>query len=156
MMDEEKMVLDKSLLAKAARYCAQEEQCVATVRTKLYGWGADEEMIVAVLDYLVESGYIDEHRYARHYCEGKIRLQKWGRRKVSYQLKLKGLTDDLIAEGLESVSQSEYEEVLLHVAQTKWDSFRESDIYKRRNKLTAFLLSRGFEMEEVREVVRSF
>lgn len=144
--------VDQKLLGRAARYCAMEEQCVSSVKKKLSEWGTDREMADLIVDYLVENKYIDEHRYVRSFCEGKIRLQRWGRCKVAYHLRQKGVSDALVSEGLAAVHQQEYEDILHHVAEAKWQSCKGNSEFERKRKLMAFLLSRGFESDLVRRV----
>lgn len=143
---------ESELLAKAERYCAREEQCVSAVRRKLQEWGAAPACANAIVRHLLEERFIDERRYVRLYCQGKLRIQRWGRNKMVWELRGKGIADDLITEGLDSLSDDEYRTVLDKVAQAKWDTLRDGDEYIRRRKLTAYLISRGFTMEEVQEV----
>ena len=64
---------------RAEHYCAGDEQCISSVRTKLMTWGADRLLIERILQYLVREDYINEQRYAIAYCQTKMRNQKWGR-----------------------------------------------------------------------------
>ena len=152
MSDEE-----MSLLAKAERYCANEEQCKTSVRKKLCDWGASVELSGKIIDKLVDKGFIDERRFAKGYCSNKLRTQKWGRLKVVYQLRSKQIPPRFITEGLADVPDEEYREIMRSVAQSKWDSYSGGeDVSKRRSKLSTFLASRGYESPEIQALVREF
>ena len=91
---------EMSLLARAERYCANEEQCRTSVRKKLCDWGATPNTSTKIVNRLIDQGYIDERRYARAYVASKLRNQKWGRLKVIYQLRSKQVPPKFITEAL--------------------------------------------------------
>jgi regulatory protein len=149
-MSEEEM----SLLARAERYCANEEQCRTSVRKKLCDWGASLEVSGKIVSRLIDQGFIDERRYARAYVSSKLRTQKWGRLKVIYQLRSKQVPPKFITEALADVPDEEYRNIMLDVAQTKCDTYSPSDpAAKRRSKLVTFLASRGFESPEIQAML---
>lgn len=153
-MNNRKEYSDAELQAKAEQYCAREEQCVSGVRRKLNDWGATPATADRIVQHLIDERYIDERRYVRLYCQGKLRIQRWGRNKMAWELRGKGIADALIAEGLDSLSPEEYAATLDKVAQAKRATLRGDDDYEKQRKLTAYLLSRGFTMEEIRDSIK--
>ena len=149
-MSEEEM----SLLARAERYCANEEQCRTSVRKKLCDWGASMEASGKIVTRLIDQGFIDERRYARAYVSSKLRTQKWGRLKVVYQLRSKQVPPKFITEALAEIPDEEYRNILLDVANMKWSSYSTTEpVAKRRSKLVTFLASRGFESPEIQAMI---
>lgn len=149
-MSEEEM----SLLARAERYCANEEQCRTSVRKKLSDWGASIELSGKIVNRLIDQGYIDEKRYARAYVSAKLRTQKWGRLKVIYQLRSKQVPPKFITEALSEIPDDEYRNILLDVANTKWQTYDPNETKaKRRSKLVTFLASRGYESPEIQTML---
>ncbi len=145
---------EMSLLAKAERYCANEEQCRTSVRKKLCDWGATPDSSDKIVARLIDQGFIDERRYARAYVSSKLRHQKWGRLKVIYQLRSKQVPPKFITEALGEISDEEYRNILLDVAETKWTSYAPTEpIAKRRSKLSTFLASRGYESPEIQAML---
>ena len=153
-MNNRKEYSDAELQTKAEQYCAREEQCVSGVRRKLNDWGATPATADRIVQHLIDERYIDERRYVRLYCQGKLRIQRWGRNKMAWELRGKGIADALIAEGLDSLSPEEYAATLDKVAQAKRATLRGDDDYEKQRKLTAYLLSRGFTMEEIRDSIK--
>lgn len=143
------------LLLKSENYCALSEQCESSVRTKLFEWGADDAMADRVVEHLVESGFIDEKRYAIAYSRSKARHQRWGRRKIIVHLKQKGISDDVVRCAVNSIDCEEYDSAMLSLARRKWESLASFDVRKRKEKVVSYLVSRGYEMSEVFEVVKN-
>lgn len=139
------------LLGRARRYCAGSEQCEDTVRQKLVVWRATPEESDAVVATLTAEGYIDDHRYARSYCEGKIKGHQWGRQKVLYHLRLKHLSRAAVDSGMAAVSDEDYQAALRIATEKKLAELHapSADDPEVRQKLTAFLVSRGFTIQEI-------
>ena len=149
-LSEEEM----SLLAKAERYCANEEQCRTSVRKKLCDWGATPDSSNKIVNRLIDQGFIDARLYASAYVSSELRHQKWGRLKVIYQLRSKQLPPKFITEALAEITDEEYRNILLDVANTKWASYSASEATaKRRSKLATFLASRGYESPEIQAMI---
>lgn len=144
---------DAELKSKAEQYCAREEQCISGIRRKLYDWGATASVAEAIIQHLLQQRYIDERRYVHLYCQGKLHIQRWGRNKMIWELRNKGIDNNLIAEGLDSLSDDEYRTTLYKVAQSKLKTLHSRDEYDKRHRLVAYLLSRGFTTTEVNEVL---
>ena len=100
-----------SLLARAERYCANEEQCRTSVRKKLCDWGATPDSSSKIVTRLIDQGFIDERRYARAYVSAKLRNQKWGRLKVIYQLRSKQVPPKFITEALAEIPRRSQDQV---------------------------------------------
>ena len=153
-METELTNMEHQWLTKAQRYCAREEQCCWSVRQKLFAWGIPADSVDRILDSLVDTDFINEQRYVRIFCESKLLFQKWGRRKVEYQLRSKHIPNELISEGLELVSDERYHEILLSLARQKWASLPSGDL-RNRERLTSYLLSRGYEIDVIHSVCKS-
>lgn len=151
----------QAFLDRARNYCALSEQCEDAVRQKLVTWGASPAESDAVVEKLYEGKYLDDERYARAYCESKILHQHWGRQKVLYQLRLKHLPRTAVDSGMAAVSSEAYFAVLTEVAEKKLceltHSLDLSDLQPLdpvvTQKLTAFLVSRGFLISEINQVL---
>ena len=129
-----------SLLARAERYCANEEQCRTSVRKKLCDWGASLESSGRIVTRLIDQGFIDERRYARAYVSSKLRSKQ--------------VPPKFITEALAEIPDEEYRNILLDVANMKWNSYDTSETTtKRRSKLVTFLASRGFESPEIQAML---
>lgn len=107
-----------------------------------------------VLLQLIQGDYLNEERFAQAYVSGKIRIKKWGRRKIKHQLKQKGLTDKCIELGFQEIEEDEYLETLRQLASYKWDMVKETNPYKKKQKVMSYLYGKGFESDLIQEVLK--
>ena len=144
--------VNPTYLSKAERFCAMGEQCEYAVREKLRTWGASDEESDAVVERLKALDFLNERRFVEIYCRSKVRQQRWGRRKIQYQLRMKRIPDVLIREGMSAVADEDYFAALQSVAESKWRTCNPADS-RSKYKLTAFLQSHGFELDEIKSVI---
>lgn len=143
-------------LEKAQQFCADDEQCTASVMRKLADWGCPMTSAPKIVNMLTAGGYIDEYRYVCRYCESKAFHQKWGRIKITSMLRQKHIPGDVIAKGIKVIDEDEYRKVLEGVARVKWGTYTDDDNEKNISRLTSFLLSRGYETDIIKDVIKDF
>ena len=148
-----KVYTQKQALIKAESYCAYQERCQQEVRDKLYSWGLHEVQVENVIAELIASNFINEERFAKAYAGGKFRIKKWGRVKISIELKRRKISTYCIKKGLAEIEEEEYIKTLQKVAEVKIKATKERDSKKKKYKVMNYLLSRGFENDLVVEVV---
>lgn len=143
------------LLHKAASYCSISEHCVSEVEEKLNAWciGCDDKS--EIIQHLITEDFINEKRYCIHYAKDKFRFNKWGKIKISYALKQKGLSNELIDYALSTIDDGEYEEMLAAILKTKLIGLKYEFEYEKQGKLFNFAQSRGFESQIIYRVVKS-
>ena len=144
----------KAIVKKAEAACAREEYCDYDMQQKLVKWGAERDEVERVLDHLHEYDFLNNERYARIYCVGKNHQLKWGRTKIAYQLRMKRVGEEAIAQGLQEIDADEYSESLLELAKKKWKAIAEEDRFRKEQKLMGFLQSRGYELNEIYNVIK--
>ncbi len=144
----------EELRVKAASYCAADEHCRHDVVSKLLSWGADADDADVIVEALEADGFIDDARYARMYCESKVRHQRWGRVKIAFQLRGKGMSQDVVSQALATVDEELYMTVAVSLAQSKWDALC-GDEMLRKQKVSAYLLSRGFEYDVISQAIEN-
>ena len=89
------------------------------------------------------------------YVSGKFKIKKWGKMKIKKGLKLKGVTEKMISNALKTIDYDEYLETILVLANKKLPAIKEKEDYKRRYKLTTYLMSKGFESNLISEVLQA-
>ncbi len=145
--------LESAMLDRARRYCALSEQCESGVRQKLIAWGAAPAEIEQIITRLRAEDYLNDKRYARAYVESKILQQHWGRQKVLYQLRLKHLSKESVAESMGLVDDETYFGILRDEAAKKLHTLGGGFTPDNQRRLTAFLVSRGFTLPEINRVI---
>lgn len=141
---------------KAAAYCAYQERTQQEVRSKLYDYGLEPDEVEELIVRLGQEKMIDEERYAQAYVRGKYSLKKWGRRKIMQGLKAKGISDYCIKQGMKEIDLEEYERNLHYLLEKKSASEKEKNPFQRRQKLTYYMLSKGYESDLVQDALKQY
>ena len=141
---------------KAEKYCAYQERSQLEVKNKLIGMGLTIAETNEILVELVRDNFINEERFAYAFAKGKLKIKKWGNRKITIALKNKGITETLIQKVLREIDPNQYIEELRFSIQKKARTLKESDPWKRAGKLKQYLIGKGFEPELVFKEVDAF
>lgn len=137
-------------------YCKYQERCHSEVRTKLYELGFGKTDVEYQISELISAGVLNEERFARAFARGKWRLLKWGRVKITQQLKAKKVSDYCIKKGLSEIDGEEYEAILLKIAEKKAEELKkERNIRAKMAKMQRFLLQKGYERDLVKYALES-
>ena len=147
-MDE----LYHDMLEKARRYCLRGEKCPDDIRKKLWQWKVPEQFHKSkILSSLLSDRFVDEQRFADSFVHDKAWLSKWGKVKIRYHLTSKGIREAVIQKSLDSIDENRYFSVLSELAGVRWKQIllKETDHWKARQKLTRFLVQRGYEMHDI-------
>jgi regulatory protein len=143
------------LLHKAASYCSISEHCVSEVEAKLDAWDVSLDDKSEIIEKLIAEDFINEKRFCIFFVKDKFRFNKWGKIKISYALKQKGLSNELINVALATIDDGEYEEILASILKTKLKGLKYEFEYEKQGKLFNFAQSRGFESNVINRVFRT-
>ncbi len=139
---------------KLENYCAYQDRCHKEVEKKLYEMQMITEAKELILLHLIGHNYLNEERFSKSFARGKFRIKKWGKRRIIRELKSKDISEYNIKKGLQEIDSDEYLETLKEIALKKSDSISEKNMFKKSQKITNFLLYRGFENDLIYQVVR--
>ena len=141
-------------LPKLKKYCAYQERCHREVQEKLYSYGVYKNDAQEIISQLIEEGYLNEERFALQYASGKFRIKQWGKVKIKYQLKQKGVSEYCIKKALLAIDKADYKKVFYKLADAKMATLKsEKNIFIKKKKLQDHLLQKGFELDLVKEIV---
>lgn len=135
----------EKLCSRMAAHCAGTECCKADIRRKLAAKGCSSGEAQHIIDRLVEESFINEERYARAFVADKFRFANWGRTKIRFQLREKGIDGSAIDEALATIDEDDYAESLRRFLQAKRPSVKAASDYERSQKLARSAIARGFE-----------
>ena len=138
---------------KLETYCSYQERCVWELRRKLFEKGIQGPAVETILAELEASGFVDEERFARSYARGKFRIKRWGKGRISQELKLRQISSALIQLGLSEIDGEEYFATIEREAEKKWEKTKEKDAYKKKYLVTHYLMSKGFEQDLIQEAL---
>ena len=135
-------------------FCSYQERCHKEVERKLYDLKMIPEAKEKIILHLLQHNYLNEERYAKSFARGKFSIKNWGKRRIVNELKFKGVSSYNIKIALKEINDKDYINTLKKIAQKKAMLIKESNVYKKRNKLSVFLISKGFETDLVYTVVK--
>ena len=144
----------EELLHKAASYCSISEHCVSEVEDKLNAWGVSSGDKQKIIDRLISEDFINEKRFCTYFVKDKFRFNKWGKIKITFALKSKGLDKEIILNAIGTIDDGEYEEMLASLLKTKLVGLKYEFEYEKQGKLFRFAQSRGFENNVIVSVLR--
>ena len=130
---------------KIKQFCAYQERCHREVTEKLYSFGLYKKDVEILLSRLIEENYLNEERFAIAFAGGKFRMKQWGRIKIKYELKQKGVSSYCINLALKEIDEETYLATLKSLATKKWESLKDEQHLNRQSKTTTFLMQKGFE-----------
>lgn len=136
---------------KLEHYCAYQERCHQEVRKKLEGMHMIPQAIDVIIVHLLKHNFLNEERFAKTFVSGKFKIKRWGRNRLTYELKKKDIGKVNINQALAEIESAEYIEVFNELAEKKANSIKETNVYKKRKKLIDYLLYRGWESHLVYE-----
>ncbi len=136
-------------------YCSYQERCHKEVEKKLYELNMISEAKENIMLHLLQHGFLNEERYARAFVRGKFSIKNWGKRRIINELKFKDISSYIIKVALKEIHDDEYLNTLHKIAEKKLPFLKENNTFKKRNKLSTFLISKGFEPELVYKVVNN-
>lgn len=142
-------------LARAYRYCAYQERSHQEVKNKLYSFGLYSDEVDELLSRLITEGFLNEERFAKAYAGGKFRMQKWGRVKILNELNALGLSKNCISRGMKEIADDDYQQTLRQLLEKKEAASDETNIFRKRDKLAKYAISRGFESDLVWKMVKA-
>ena len=130
---------------KLESYCAYQERCLKDVVTKLREMGMIPEAIDQIITQLIQENYLNEERFAKSYARGKFNIKKWGRNRITNELKQRNITQYNINLALKEIDDGVYLETLDAMANKRLEAIKETNVQKRKRKLADYLLYRGWE-----------
>ena len=147
MVRELKTADMKIVLQKIQYFCSFQERCIRDTEEKLKDWTVQKKLIPSIIRQLQEEGYINEERFAKVYAGGKFRVNKWGRQKIEFELKLKGIPEGIIKKGIEEIDEEDYQRILRDLIRKKQKGITPEKDLNIREKIITFVQGKGYEME---------
>lgn len=140
---------------KMEKYCIYQDRCHHEIEKKLREMGMIQQASEVIQLHLMEHGFVNEERFARSFARGKFKIKKWGKRRIINELKQRDISKYNIDAGLSEINQEDYEETLEEIGRKRFEMVRESNVFKKRKKVSDFLLRKGFESHKVYELLKA-
>lgn len=156
MAKQERLNYEQAL-NRAASLCSRGEKCSSDIFDKAVEWGLSEEEAARLTAYLIHERFIDDRRFAHAFVNDKFTYQHWGRTKIRYMLRQKGIEDAVIHEVFEEVIDTEdYLEACKEILATKIRPMERPFSPNDRARLYRFAAQRGFEPAVIGQAIRLY
>jgi regulatory protein len=151
-MMEQKAVskkLELSLHTRAMKYLVRREYSRAELHAKLLLQATSDDSVDRVLDELAARGWLSDSRAAEQLV--RMRRNRFGMQRITYELRQKGINEDLINDVLPQMKDTELE-AARSIWQKKFGITPENT--KEKAKQVRFMQSRGFMPDVIFKVLR--
>ncbi len=128
------------------------QRSIKEINDKLIEKGFEASFIEISIEYCKELNYLNDEHFARSFINDKQNLNKFGSKRIKYELIKKGISKDIIEEQLDIDPDEEYE-IALVLAEKKINSYKNDDRNSIYRKLSGFLLRKGYPYDVVKKVL---
>ena len=150
---ENREIIAKEAYSKMAQLCSRSEQCSADIRRKMITYDLVNEVVEEIIEKLKKEKFLDDQRYVKSYISDKFRLNKWGKIKMKYYLKMKGLPESLIQSELDEIDEEKYKTALINTMKEKAKSVKNKSKFEKMSQIIRFAQNRGFEPEIIHRYI---
>ncbi|NQV76992.1 MAG: RecX family transcriptional regulator [Lutibacter sp.] len=154
MKNQKSYTVDEATKA-LEHFCAYQERCHKEVEQKLYDLNMIPEAKEKIILHLLQHNFLNEERFSKAFARGKFSIKNWGKIKIVNALKFKNISSYNIKSALEEIDDEDYLTTLQKIAKKKLALIHETNSFKKKNKLSTFLISKGYELELVYKVTNS-
>lgn len=146
--------MNSEILQKLARYCAYQERCVQELEQKMKTFEVSPAEYPEYLAWLRANNYLNEARFVEIFVRSKFNQKSWGRTKINYELRKRGISASLLASAWDGIDDADYIEKARTILQKKKDEIKTGTSPQRYQKCYNFGLSKGYESSLVRELLK--
>ena len=136
--------LDKAVSMLAVRACSKGE-----IEKKLCSSGYTDETVKMVLYKLEKENLIDDRSFSSQWANYRF-SQKYGPKKIAYELRTKGINNEQIVNTLKSIDKDRFVDQAYQLALKGFSRKKEEDIRKTYNRVISSLVRRGYDWETAR------
>lgn len=140
-------------LKRASALCSRQEQCTRHIREKLVQWNVEQQDAEKIIQRLTEENFLNDYRFAECFVKDKFRFNRWGKVKIAYMLRLKGIDEDSIQDALDKIDNNAYYQVCADLIRDKSASLKEKNLFTRKGKLYRFAAGRGFDPDLIHRIL---
>ena len=127
---------------RAVNFLSYRPRSRAEVERYLRGKAIADDTVADVIVRLEQAKYLDDEDFARFWLENRERFRPRGQRALRYELRQKGVSDEIIARVLGDVDDEAYAWRAVEGRLLRWANLPASEF---RQKVTGFLHRRGFD-----------
>lgn len=130
---------------KLEAFCAYQDRCHVEVVRKLKNMRMIPSAIQQIVAQLIADEYLNETRFSKSFARGKFRIKKWGKVRITNELKARNISEYNIRVALNEIDDEEYTQTLEVLIQKRKSQIKETHPLKIKKKIADYLFYRGWE-----------
>ena len=135
---------DKVIIDKIQSYCLYQDRCIKEVKNKLFSFKVNDDLGQRIINHLMDNDYLNEERFVKLFIQGKLRIKKWGKIKLKYELKIRGINNNIIDAHIKNISEDEYISYFDEFSSAKI-KFLKGTLDKKKRSFINYFTYRGWE-----------
>ena len=144
---------EKLILEKIKSYCQYQERCTKEVRKKLYNLKTSTESTEKIISFLTNNDFLNDERFVKFFIQGKLRIKKWGKIKLKYELKSRGINYQIIETSIKNISDDEYISYFEEFSSNKI-KFLKGTLEQKKRSFINYFTYRGWENDLIYQKLR--
>ncbi|WP_124727505.1 RecX family transcriptional regulator [Staphylospora marina] len=138
----------------ALRYLSHRPRTEAELRNRLLSKGFEAGVCDRVVEEMKELGYINDHWFVRAWIRERQDGKKLGAKRLRQELIRKGIAPSLVDEALMEIPDDRQRQMAMELAERRCLRLVGEPWRNIERKVGAYLLRRGFGMEDVMSVLK--
>jgi len=147
----------KRALERAYRFLAARARSRSELQKRLQEYRYPPFVIDKVLQKCEALGYIDDRTFALQYARSRLLNRPLGKQLLRRELQQRGISEPLIDSAVEQAYAKRDEATLAEeLASKRLGRLKGLPVAKARQRMAAFLRSRGFQWEIIQEILQNY
>ena len=140
---------------RAFRLLGRRQHSSSELRRKLWNKDYEQKLIDEVIEDFKKNGYLNDKEFIRAFVAEKSKTKNWSIKRIKGELIKRGVASKLIDEVLNDRPKEEDYESAMKLAKKKYGVLLKRNLESKevRNKLSAYLFSKGFDYELINDVI---
>jgi len=114
----------------------------------------DDPIVEKTIEKMEEYGFLNDEDFALRWVESRKTGKPAGRRKIAYELKAKGIDNDVLESALDTLTEEEEQQQAVKLAEKTAMKYKHLPYRERMAKISQTLLRRGFDWEITERALR--
>ena len=150
-------ISEKEAFEKIIIFCNYRERSSKEVLIKLSSFGYDSNSSKKIINKLKTLNIINDLRFSKSFSKGKFSKNKWGKNKIKSHLIYKGIRENEIAQGLESIDNEIYLQTLKSLFINKKKTIKEEEeVNLKKQKIFNYLYQKGYEKNLIFNIINRY
>ena len=147
-------ISEKEAFEKIIIFCNYRERSSKEVLIKLSSFGYDSNSSKKIINKLKTLNIINDLRFSKSFSKGKV--SKWGKNKIKSHLINKGIRENEITQGLESIDNEIYLQTLKSLLINKKKTIKEEEVNLKKQKIFNYLYQKGYEKNLIFNIINRY